>query len=248
MKKYIITTLLILFTLYSWSQDQNLFICETEQMPEDKSTPSIDLFDYASEPIKTIRVNLIFVRRDDGTGGFQQNNPAHTTYINDKKSNANQIMSNISSNYDPTCYNGSMGVWGDSKIRFLFNEIYVNSTEVWKGMYSKVDSLNNVISQSNPQPAISVIYTENQNSYNNMVLNNNCPENFAQICSATLPTKDFSQNLLCRQEKHFLKYYFMMNCVVGDSAQGYPDQNTVYGWLRPGWVEAHELAHNLRFR
>lgn len=247
MKKFIIFILIILFCNNLKAQ---IFedICSTEGSPALKSASLLDFNDISGEPIKYVRVNLVFLRKDDGTGGFQEDNPAHQQYINDKKNKSNYFMSNIPSGYDPLCYNGSSGTLSDSKIRFVYNMMYVNNTNAWKNQSSAITALNNSIVQNNLYPAISVFYTEDEVSFLNIVTNQNCPNTNTGIPSTSwtsLPTTNFNENLQVNMRGFFTKYYWMMNCVVGNSYWGAPDQGTVYGWLNAGRIEAHELCHNL---
>jgi len=78
-------------------------ICAMEDPPTLKSVSLNDFIDISNEPIKHVRVKFIFLRKNDGSGGFQKDNPADQQYINDMITNLNSKYSNIPSNYDPTC-------------------------------------------------------------------------------------------------------------------------------------------------
>jgi hypothetical protein len=153
MKKITLIFLTIIFCNIGFSQ---VFqdICGVQGEPELKSVPLLDFSDISSEPIKYIRVNLVFLRKDDGTGGFQENNTDHQYYINDIKNRSNYLMANITSSYDPICYNGSLGTISDSKIRFVYNVMYVNNTNAWKYQSSALTTLLNTIVQNSVYPAI----------------------------------------------------------------------------------------------
>ncbi|MCF8359900.1 MAG: hypothetical protein K9H26_14165 [Prolixibacteraceae bacterium] len=221
-----------------------------------KSEPAslLDYSDISDEPIKYVRVNMIFLHKNDGTGGFQENNPDHQQYISDKINNSNDYMANIPSNYDPVCYDGSEGLISDSKIRFSYNVIYINDSYAWdngggscSSLPSNLVALNNSIIQNSTHPAINMFYTEDSVSYENIVTSQNCPVEHGMPTTSCTYWPSFS-NLNKNQTVHmrcnFTKYYWMVNCVVGNSYWGSPDQETVYGWMKPGRLEAHELAHN----
>lgn len=126
--------------------------------------------------------------------------------------------------------------------------MYVDNTNAWKNQSSAIATLNNSIVQSNPYPAISVFYTEEETSFQNIVTNQNCPNTNTGIPSTSwtyLPTANFNENLQVNMRGCFTKYYWMMNCVVGNSYWGSPNESTVYGWLGAGRIEAHELCHDL---
>lgn len=246
MKKLIIFTIIIQF----WCNLNGQIyqdICSTEGNPTLKSVSLLDFSDISGEPIKYVRVNLVFLRKDDGTCGFQESNQAHQQYINDKKNNSNYFMSNIPSGYDPLCYDGLFGTLSDSKIRFVYNVMYVNNTNAWKNQSSAVTALNNSIVQNSTYPAINLFYTEDETSYQNIVTNQNCPTS-SGIPSTSwtyLPSTNFNENSLVYMRCFYTKYYWMMNCVVGNSYWGSPNESTVYGWLNAGRTEAHELCHDL---
>jgi len=244
MKQIIIIALLLLLYKSVWSQYQFVGGCNTEGSPTLKSVSLLDFSDINAEPIKYIRVNLVFLHKNDGTGGFLANNTAHMTYINDKINNSNQYLSNIPSSYDPICYNGTLGTWSDSRIRFIYNVMFINNTDAWKESPSAITALNNTIVQNNPAPAITVFYVEKRSLYESIVDNQNCTAVFQQVSSASYPSPtNFTQDAIVRMRLDFTKYYWMMNCVLGNSNYGSPDFNTVYGWLGAGWGEEHELLH-----
>ncbi|MBN2762563.1 MAG: hypothetical protein JXR41_05700 [Bacteroidales bacterium] len=215
------------------------------------SIPLLDYSDISNEPVKYVRVNVIFLHKDDGTGGFQPNDP----YISDRISSSNYLMANIQSGYDPVCYSGSSGTLSDSKIQFDYNFIYINDSCAWdvggpicSSLPGNLVALNNSINNSSPYPAINMFYTEDYDSYEDIVVNQNCNtiHNIPNVSCTHMPS---SYNMNYDQTVHmrgfFTKYYWMMNCVVGNPDYGSPNQQTVYNWLEPGRTEAHELAHNL---
>lgn len=96
-------------------------------------TPAISDAFYipnTNTPIKEIQVNLIFVRRNDGTAGFDP--VADNKFWSDVEGWTNgQLQSLSSSNTsqtNPDCYNGLIP---DSRIRFKFNRHTVNNTAFW---------------------------------------------------------------------------------------------------------------------
>jgi hypothetical protein len=232
-----------------------------------KSVPVTDFLDISNEPIKTIRINLIFLRKDDGTGGFQQDNSAHQQYINEMVSDLNSFYSNIPNDYNTQCYNGSYGVYTDSKIRFDVVVMYLNNTTAWDNHDKDwcpddanyhLQSLNNQIAQNSSVPRINVFFTEDSPAIQNIVTNQNCPFagsiGFQSISCSQFPV---SNNLNLNQSVHmrnrFSKYYWMKNCVVNNNMNdpAYvldpPTEQEVYSWVRgeSGLGLAHELGHSL---
>lgn len=266
MKHFLIIVLILIFYKISYAQ---IFedICATSFSPLKSETVLnyIDINDISNEPIKYIRVNFVFLRKNDGTGGFQQNNQDHQQYINDMITNLNHIYSTIPSSYDANCYNGAYGLYSDSRIRFDVNVMYINDSAYWDN-HNKVsdplssnfylNALDDQIVQSSQEPAINVFFTEDEPAYENIVVNQNCPwpENigFSSVSHSEPPIiENFSLNQQVHMRNKFVKYYWMMNCVVDNNFQ-HPDYvndpptaEVVYGWMNLGRAVAHELAHSL---
>jgi len=242
-------------------------ICATQEKLGLKSE-EIGFIDISNEPIKHVRTNFIFLRRNDGTGGFQANNPNHQQYINDMITNLNSTYSNVPSSYDPTCYNGAYGVYSDAKIRFDVNVMYLNDTYAWNNENSTgsfypfcpgyqgyhLTNLNNQIAQNSPEPALNVFFTEDESAFQNIIIGQNCPYTnlpFDYVSCSEYPTSDFNLNQSVHFRNVFLKYYWMMNCVVDNNCNNPawindpPTWEEAYSWLGAGRLQAHELAHSI---
>jgi hypothetical protein len=261
-----IFTLLLCFKLHAQVFEQ---VCYDDDSPLILKSSAISYVDISNEPIKHVRVNFIYLRRNDGTGGFQENNSDHQQYIIDMTTNLNSIYSRIPGNYDATCYNGTYGVYSDSKIRFDVNVMYLNNTYAWNNENSSspygcpgfpgyhLTNINNQIAQNNPEPAINVFFTEDGSAYQDIVLNGNCPipgdlgSYFQSISCSEYPDRnDYSYNQSVHMRNKFLKYYWMMNCAANNICQNPywennpPTEQEVYQWLQIGRGVAHELAHS----
>lgn len=266
MKYILIFITLLLLTNKNFAQVFLGPICAMEDSQELKSG-ELGFIDITNEPIKHVRTNFIFLRKNDGTGGFQENNPDHQQYISDLIAGLNNIYSNIPPGYDPLCYNGAYGVYGDTKIRFDVNVMYVNNTYAWNNENSTgpfypfcpdepgyhLTNINNQIAQNSTEPAINVFFTEDESAYENIVVNQNCPFTnlpFTDIsCSQGSVTNNFNFNQSVHMRNKFIKYYWMMNCVAGNNCQNPawvndpPTEEEAYSWLGGGMGVAHELTH-----
>jgi hypothetical protein len=264
MKKIILIISLILSTILMRAQ---LFdeICVTSDDPALKSVPISDFIDINYEPIKTIRINIIFLRKNDGTGGFQQNNTSHQQWVNDLIVGLNECYSNIPNDFNSQCYNGSYGVLFDSKIRFDINIVYENNSTAWNNNNKCIcpdetnyhlQTLNNQIAQNSSVPRLNIFYTEDELAYNDIVINQHCQFTdsltFQSISCSQFPDNsnfNFNQNVHMRNE--FIKYYWMMNCVANNSmndpnlSNDPPSTSEAYDWLKQGRFLAHELGHSL---
>ena len=78
-----------------------------------------------------IQVNLVFLQKDDGTGGFQANNPEHRLLWDDIESKVNAMYTNFSDQEDVLCYAWKDPFLSEAKIRFEFNRIYIKDSYAW---------------------------------------------------------------------------------------------------------------------
>ena len=149
----------------------------------------------ANTPIKYIALNLVFLRKDDGTGGFQQNNIDHQKFIDDVQGFANWKISNLQQSNN--CIEGYIS---DSRIRFTFNEIYYNSTIYWNSENSwnklcpsgswYINPLDNIISANYPN-ALNIYFTESQFHYNQAISSSNPTTGLLGLACADISTCDF---------------------------------------------------------
>jgi len=91
MKKFLIILIITFCYDNLYSQVFEDF-CSTDGSLKSAIPCPIDFSDISNEPVKYVKVYMVFLRRNDGTGGFQENNQDHTDYINDMKNRSNQFM------------------------------------------------------------------------------------------------------------------------------------------------------------
>lgn len=268
MKYILIFISLLLLVNKNFAQVYFGQVCAMEDNSPELKSGEISFIDITDEPIKHVRTNFIFLRKNDGTGGFQANNPDHQQYISDLIAGLNNIYSNIPSSYDPLCYNGAYGVYSDTKIRFDVNVMYVNNTYAWNNQNSTgpyypfcpgflgyhLTNINDSIAQNSNEPAVNVFFTEDESAYENIIVNQNCPlpanPGFDDTsCSEGPLENNFNYNQSVHMRNKFIKYYWMMNCVVGNNCQNPdwvnnpPTEEEAYSWLGGGMGVAHELTH-----
>lgn len=80
-----------------------------------------------STPTKTIRVNLVIVQKEDGTGNFNEFDPDHNEVLNIAEGGCGWRYRNV----DATGTGNGCNQLADSRIRFDFNRIYVRHSELW---------------------------------------------------------------------------------------------------------------------
>ncbi len=147
MKKYLF---LILFVISIQMIGQNIpdelsISCTTscctsnnsQQAPATVNCHSSSYDTYASKFIPTetqesifVRVNFIFLQRDDGSGNFHKDSVEQQEVLDTSVSWLNYIYSHLSMP-DNTCTHKSGGFIPDIKIKFLVNKVYIKDSYAW---------------------------------------------------------------------------------------------------------------------
>ena len=85
-------------------------------------------------PIKTIRLNFIFLHQDDGTGNFFSDineYNEHEQFFNDVLAHLNNLYSNINTNIQ-----GCPPTYSDTRIRFeITNKIHISNSYYWNNFF-----------------------------------------------------------------------------------------------------------------
>lgn len=121
-----------------------------------------------------IRINLIFVQRNDGSGNFQEGNDEHQYYLDLAMEHLNTIYANLVQDTDsPYCYVGDSFV-SNAKIRFVDHRYYIRCEEGWSsynaglspGYNYHLGYLDTQIRQCDTIPSgINVYFTEYVQNY-----------------------------------------------------------------------------------
>ena len=83
-----------------------------------------------NDEIKYVKVNFIFLHKDDGTGSFIQGNTEHEALINDLVTQINHVFSNLTNPAGTSCYMNE-GFVSNVKVQISPNFIYIDSTKYW---------------------------------------------------------------------------------------------------------------------
>ncbi len=83
-----------------------------------------------NQQIISIRLNLVFIQKSDGTGNFREDNQEEQSIINDMINELNRIYANWVNPNDPLCYVGTDFV-SDSRIQFIANKIFIRDNFGW---------------------------------------------------------------------------------------------------------------------
>lgn len=131
------------------------------------------------DPILTIRINLIFIQKDDGSGNFQEDNPEHQSIFDDVIEDLNRIVSHLVLP-GSDCFSGTDDdMVHDTRIRFVDHRYYIRNSAVWNNnLYNSSsrlcpqsnwylnninDSLNNTLNDT--LKSINIYFTEDSSVY-----------------------------------------------------------------------------------
>ena len=214
-----------------------------------------------------IKLNLIFLNKNDGSGNFCENDSYEQQLITDLISYVNNVFANWTNPSDPTCLNGNSFL-SNTKIQFVVgHKLYINDTFGWDNQndqqYYKcpgtnwyLDYLDNqIVSNPNLSRGINVYFTENAQVYNKYVTQQTLDTLFTGDTYSCSQYPDFL-NANASSRIHLLNKFSIYNW------ERYSIPNTkkiTNGWDHPDWDNvvrnwfisgtginfAHELGHSL---
>ena len=209
-----------------------------------------------------VRINLIFIQREDGTGNFDIDDPVHMAFINDGIDRLNHYMGNL----HDVCPNGGHTFVSDAKIRYVPAYYEYRDEALWNnenhglcpswwngGIKTFSENVHNDPTQypefANMQKGINIFYTNDASLYNGLLAGVVCTEaeysaerEHYQQCSE-YPSSNLTRTSRLHIPDRYSKYYWFLhtNCVTwGDHAA--KRWNLVNGMA---WSLAHELGHSL---
>ena len=216
-----------------------------------------------------IQVNLVFLQKDDGTGGFQANNPEHRLLWDDIESKVNAMYTNFSDQEDVLCYAWKDPFLSEAKIRFEFNRIYIKDSYAWnRRNYSNywggagefqcppldyIEYLQTEIETSYPL-GINVFFTEDPEIYevyqyceHFMNADSILPEVFGGWGCSEFPTDDSHSQI--HMPDTYSKFLWMKYIVpIRDTTPWDRSGNRNVWWWEVNSLAAslaHELGHSL---
>lgn len=211
---------------------------------------------FAQQPssnVKYVRINFVFVQKDDGTGNFNENESEHTQIFDDIITSMNSKMANLN-------VNSCGGTLSDTKIQFVANKIYKKNSYYWNNdndlnFYKCPDRenwyLKNLADEIDSDPniplGIDIFFTVGNNAYTNNVLN--CTDTTVysgcDFACSLYPTDDINDGSYIHMPDSYAKYYWMKNSAVYQ--YNTPWINGVYNWYVNGMavILIHELGHSL---
>ena len=222
-----------------------------------------------TDPIMTIRINLIFIQKDDGSGNFQANNQEHQLFFDDVITDLNRRFSSLVLP-DSACFIGTDNdMMHDVRIRFVDHRYYIRKSSVWDNNLANsgaqlcpnhstwfLSGVDDSIHQALPNDAkaINIYFTEDATMYHRCweVQNLNDTSGFGSgntnnACSMWPNYNDWSSSSCLHMPCVYSKYWWMKNIVPQLASLNYPSwENEVRIWHinSLSMSLAHELGHS----
>lgn len=199
---------------------------------------------------KVVKLNFIFVQKDDGTGNFQQGDPEHKQIYNDILTAMNSTLINMN-----TAACGGTTV--DTKIQFEMNKIYIQDTYLWNNdhdlnTYKCPDRYNwylkDLAQQIDNDPSIpkgiDIFFTCGGTAYTANIINNDSLYRGVNYACSMFPSLNINDGSYVHMPDAFIKYYWMKHFAT--IQYGEPWIPVVYGWYVGSMANAlnHELGHS----
>lgn len=222
-------------------------------------------------PIMNVRINLIFIQKDDGTGNFQEDDIEHQALFDDIMNALNNKTFQLT--YPGTdCFTGAESdIIPDIRIRFVDHRYYIKNSSLWNNnlfnnginldpdplfrpwyLVSIDDSLNTVWNDT--LKGINIYYTEDSTLYNRfweisdltdtMAYGNS---NTSGACSMFPDYQDLHASSRIHMPCLYSKYWWMKNIVPQLYEFNQPSwENVVRYWLVDGHAAGllHEIGHS----
>lgn len=277
MKKYVIILLICILCSKTFGQIPPIFStsCFMCSPPTEFKNSSLTtgcnpiglytrIFDTPYEPSSNfpnylIRVNFIFMQRDDGTGNFQQNDTEQQGVIDAMIAEMNNTFAIMTDPHSNSCYTGTDFI-SDAKIRFVVNKIYKRDSYGWDNSHDDKSQYmcpnnpswylnyvdNQIINDPTIPRGINIYFTEDYNNYSNLVVNQTTTtyNGYTTYCSQFPSFTDFQRTSKIHVPDLYSKYWWMKN--ICPSIYNQPWDPVIMGWfIGTGRSIAHKIGHSL---
>lgn len=225
-----------------------------------------------TDPIMTVRLNLIFIQKDDGSCNFQENNQEHQIFWDDVIASLNNRISAFVLP-DSACFIGSdSDMIHDIRIRFVDQRYYIKDSRLWNnnlfGSMSQLCPDNNwylrelddSIHQNSYSynKAINIYFTEDSTLYHKYWVEQNLNDtsyfgngNTNAACSMFPSYTNWEESSRIHMPCQYSKYWWMKNIVPQKEEFHYAPWETDVRWMHVnsiGITLAHELGHSFNLR
>lgn len=131
-----------------------------------------------------VKVNLIFLYKDDGTGNFDFNDAEQSLYVNSMLTDINNLMGNLPERSCNSCNTQPLH-YTNPNIRFNFNIVKLNNTALWNHQNDQQPGVKNAnnksylknihtiaLTNSNYKLGIDIIFSVSKTNYDYYFINN----------------------------------------------------------------------------
>lgn len=220
------------------------------------------IYDEIFEPspnddVIIVRLNLIFMQKNDGSGNFQENNVEHQEFLDDVMAELNRTFGYLEDPHDVACYTGNDFI-SDTKIRFVDNRIYIRDEYGWNNANDAdqesfrpdvedwyLNYINDdIFNDASIPKGINVFYTNNSTAYETVIGASSNPG--ANTSCAQFPTGvDLARTSKVHMVDQFVKYLHLFHnapVIYGGTWESGWRWTCFHGLARG---LAHELGHSL---
>lgn len=221
-----------------------------------------------TDPTITVRLNLIFVQKNDGTGNFEENNAEHQLFFDDVINSLNRRYSSLVLP-DSNCFIGSdTDMIHDTRIRFVDHRYYIRKSMLWNNnLYNNssqlcpnnnwyLRELDDSIHQNSYSynKAINIYFTEDSTLYHKYWIEQNLNDtsdfgngNTNAACSMYPSYTNWEESSRLHMPCQYSKYWWMKNIVPQKAQFNYSPWATEVRWWHVNSIAmtlAHELGHS----
>lgn len=224
----------VIFSVFSCSSQQGGLIYPNQNNNQTSSKITLNNQEQSTinsfvitndlQPI-TLQINVIILKRDDGTGNYDLKNPKEKTALENFMNFTNNVWSQFSQPNDLTgCHTGK-DFYPDAKIRFKYNYIEIKDDYAWnyknsgadlqKKKYSGITPyrgwyltyLDDKIAKDKTIPrGINVYLTMDGDNYDRLYKVKSKDYNLNGVAAAESPSNNLSQSTSIHIPNRYLKY------------------------------------------
>ena len=253
---------------YFIAEDRSSSNCQINNITRGKEYSPL-FIPTVNESIMTIRINLIFIQKNDGTGNFQEDNIEHQALFDDIMTAMNNKTFQLT--YPGTdCFTGTESdIIQDIRIRFVDHRYYIKNDSLWNNnlfissanfcpganywyLAGIDDSLNNVLGDT--LKGINIYYTEDSTLYNRFWEISDITDTMYYwnghtngACSMFPNYQNWNASSLIHMPCLYSKFWWMKNIVPQLNEFNQPSwENEVRYWLVDGHASnlLHEIGHS----
>ncbi|PKP48384.1 MAG: hypothetical protein CVT92_16170 [Bacteroidetes bacterium HGW-Bacteroidetes-1] len=203
-----------------------------------------------------VKVNMIFLHKNDGSGNFVEGNPEQDQLLDDLFNQVNVVFSSLVNSSDEDCYVPN-GFLSTAKIQIVPNIVHIDDEYGWNNENDDypycpsppwyLDYLDDQIAlDPNIPKGINVYFTETAWYYEDLVVNQTTEDSgpINNACSQYPTSSDLERTSRVHMPNTFTKFWWMKH--IAPDIYNEPWDPVIRGWFvsSVGKLLAHELGHS----